>query len=191
LALQQKREGQLDMKDYKELESLFTKHDFTDCKWIDPKDIIVAQWVRLKCEFGCGNYGKGAACPPNVPSVAECKQFFGEYTAAVIFHFEKTVGEPEDRHAWSREVNRALLALEREVFLSGYHKAFMLFMDSCSLCESCAESRVACKQPRLARPAPESMAVDVFTTVRRHGYPIQVLTDYTQPMNRYAFLLVE
>jgi hypothetical protein len=33
--------------------------------------------------------------------------------------------------------------------------------------------------------------VDVFATVRQVGYPIEVLTDVTAPMNRYAFLLIE
>jgi hypothetical protein len=45
--------------------------------------------------------------------------------------------------------------------------------------------------PRQARPSPESMAVDVFSTVRQVGYPIEVLSDYAQAMNRYAFLLLE
>jgi hypothetical protein len=35
------------------------------------------------------------------------------------------------------------------------------------------------------------MGVDVFTTVRQCGYPIEVLADYGQPMNRYAFLMVK
>jgi hypothetical protein len=35
------------------------------------------------------------------------------------------------------------------------------------------------------------MAMDVFSTVRRIGYPIEVLADYRQAMNRYAFLLIE
>jgi hypothetical protein len=35
------------------------------------------------------------------------------------------------------------------------------------------------------------MAVDVFATVRNLGYPIEVLTDPSDVMNRYAFLLVE
>jgi hypothetical protein len=43
----------------------------------------------------------------------------------------------------------------------------------------------------MARPTPESMAVDVFATVRKIGYPIDVLYDTSQEMNRYAFLLVE
>ena len=35
------------------------------------------------------------------------------------------------------------------------------------------------------------MAIDVFATVRKIGYPIEVLFDYSQAMNRYAFLLIE
>jgi hypothetical protein len=38
---------------------------------------------------------------------------------------------------------------------------------------------------------PEALAVDVFSTVRQVGYPIEVLTEYPQAMNRYAFLLIE
>jgi hypothetical protein len=34
------------------------------------------------------------------------------------------------------------------------------------------------------------MAVDVFATVRKIGFPVEVLSDYDQPMNRYAMLLV-
>ena len=35
------------------------------------------------------------------------------------------------------------------------------------------------------------MAVDVFATVRQYGFAIDVLGDYSQAMNRYAFLMVE
>jgi hypothetical protein len=35
------------------------------------------------------------------------------------------------------------------------------------------------------------MAIDVYATVRKVGYPIEVLTEYSQAMNRYAFLLIE
>jgi predicted metal-binding protein len=179
------------MNNHAELEALFAEHGYTDFKWINPEDIIVSQWVRIKCTFGCGNYGHNASCPPNVPSVPECRQFFNEYRTAVVFHFEKRVDKPEDRHTWSRGVNEGLLKLEREVFLAGYAKAFLLFMDSCYLCDDCPGVRKKCKNPRSARPSPESMAVDVFATVRTYGYPIQVLSEYTQAMNRYAFLLIE
>src|SRR5512136_2472396 len=110
-----------------ELETLFAQQGYTDYKWIQPKDIIVAQWVRLKCMFGCANYGRNASCPPNVPSVSDCRRFFDEYSTAVILHFQKKVDQPEDRHAWSKEVNLELLKLERAVFLAGYQKTFLLF----------------------------------------------------------------
>jgi len=35
------------------------------------------------------------------------------------------------------------------------------------------------------------MAVDVFSTVTQYDFPIDVLSEYTQAMNRYAFLLIE
>jgi predicted metal-binding protein len=183
--------GYPDMSDRQALETLFAKHGYTDFKWINPKEITISQWVRMKCMFGCAEFGRNASCPPNVPSVLECRQFFDGYTRAVVFHFAKAVGAPEDRHEWTRGVNTALVALERVVFLAGYQKAFLLFMDSCGLCKECAGLREACKNPRSARPTPEAMAMDVFTTVRRIGYPIEVLADYGQTMNRYAFLLIE
>jgi predicted metal-binding protein len=180
-----------DMIDTETLEALFSKHGYTDFRWVDPREIVVAQWVRIKCMFGCGEYGRNATCPPNVPSVSECRQFFNDYMRAAVFHFEKTVDAPEDRHEWTSSVNADLVALERAVFVAGYHKAFLLFMDSCGLCKECAGVREACKVPRSARPTPEAMAVDVFSTARRVGYPIEVLSDYRQTMNRYAFLLID
>ena len=174
------------------LESLFHKHGYTDFKWVEPEKIVVSQWVRMKCMFGCGEYGRTASCPPNLPSVPECERFFREYSEAVIFHFEKKVAKPEDRYAWTRKVNAKLSKLEREVFLSGYERAFLLFMDSCGICGECpAGSKEKCKEPRLARPSPEAMAVDVYATVRQVGYPIEVLSDYSQKMNRYAFLMIQ
>jgi len=179
------------MNHHAELEALFAQHGYTDFRWIKPEDIVVSQWVRMKCTFGCGEYGRNATCPPNVPSVSECRRFFDEYSAAMIFHFERKVEKPEDRHAWSRGVNQELVKLERAVFVAGYQKAFLLYMDSCCICTECPGKREECKNPRSARPSPESMAIDVFSTVRQYGYPIGVLSDYSQAMNRYAFLLIE
>jgi predicted metal-binding protein len=173
------------------LELLFHEHGFTDFKWIDPKDVVVSHWVRMKCIYGCRSYGKIASCPPNVPSVDKCKSFFNEYSSAVVFHQLKSVPKREERYVWTREVNLKLLDLERDVFVSGSQKAFLLFLDSCHLCDECTGTRSECKQARSSRPSPEGMAIDVFSTVKKVGYPIEVLSDYNQEMNRYAFLFVE
>jgi predicted metal-binding protein len=145
----------------------------------------------MKCNFGCNEFGRTATCPPNVPSISECEKFFSEYDQAAVFHFEKKVAKPEDRFSWTRKINLKLLKLEREVFLSGYKKVFLLFMDSCNICAECAGKREACKEPKMSRPTPEAMAIDVFATVRKIGYPIEVLADYSQKMNRYAFMMIE
>jgi len=174
----------------KRVDDVLYAHGYTDYKWIDPKWIIVAQWVRMKCMFGCGEYGRGGACPPNTPSVAECNQFFSEYANALILHFEGQMDKPEDRHAWSAKINAKLVKLERDVFLAGFERAFLLFMDSCCFCMECSGKRETCEQPRMARPAPEAMAVDVYSTVRQFGFEINVRTDNDQKMDRYAFLMV-
>jgi predicted metal-binding protein len=179
------------MSDRRRLEELFLKHKFEDFRWIDPKNIVVSRWVRMKCMFGCTEYGKIACCPPNTPSVDECKSFFSEYSEGAIVHFEKKLEDPEERHEWARDNNEKLLGLERDVFLADNPKTFLLFMDFCSLCKNCGEERIKCKNKKSARPPPEAMAVDVFSTVRQLGYPIEVLQDYSQTMNRYAFLLIK
>jgi predicted metal-binding protein len=173
------------------LKKLFAKHGFSDYRWLDPAEIVVAEWVRMKCLYGCREYGRNAACPPNAPPVDACARFFREYRRAAVFHFAKTVERPEDRHAWSRKVNLELLKLEEDVFKAGFVKAFLLFFDSCGICLECAPSRTACKKPKLARPTADALAMDVFSTVRKLGYPINVLSDYDQEMNRYAFLLID
>ena len=175
----------------RDLERLFVRRGFADFRWLDPRDIVVAEWVRMKCLFGCVDYSKNAACPPNTPPVDACARFFREYKRAVVFHFAKAVEKPEDRHAWSRKINLGLLDVEGEVFKAGFVKAFLLPMDSCNYCLDCTGVRETCKQLKLSRPSPDAMAMDVYATVRKIGYPIQVLAEYGQEMNRYAFLLVD
>jgi len=173
-----------------EIEGIFHKHGFNDYRWIHPKDIVVSNWVRMKCAYGCPDYGRGASCPPNTPSVTECRDFFDEYSDIAIFHFPIEVSRPENRHDIVTETDRKLLGLEKEVFLSGHVKTFLLFAGSCKLCKECTSSRKDCKNPELSRPTSEALAVDVFSTARAAGFPIEVLKDYSETMNRYAFLLV-
>lgn len=175
----------------RQLEAVFRKRGFSDYRWLNPTKIVVAQWTRMKCMYGCWEYGKTATCPPHAPSVAECERFFREYRRAVVFHFTKKVAKPEDRFAWTRRLSLKLLELEREVFLSGHEKAFLIFMDSCSLCSDCPGARERCLKPKLARPTADALAVDVFSTVRPLGYPIKVLASFDEPMNRYAFLMID
>ncbi len=178
------------MERRKELESFFEKHGCDDYRWFEPRGVVVAEWVRMKCRFGCRHYGKAAVCPPNLPTLPECERFLAEYREAVVLHFSKAVEHPDDRHAWTRSINRKLLKLEHAVFLAGYEKAFVLYVDPCNLCDECVETPADCNNPMQARPSPEALGIDVFGTVRKCGLPIGVLRDYSQEMNRYGMLLV-
>jgi len=180
-----------EMIDKKHLQPIFNQHGFSDFKWMAAKDIIVAQWVRFRCMFGCPQYGKSCMCPPNVPTIEECREMISEYNDVAVFHFEKQCENQEDKKAWSRDTALKLSKLEREVFLAGYYKTLLVSFSSCELCESCIGNRAECKNPRLARPGADSLGIDVYATVRGIGYPIQVLKDKTESMNRYAFLLIE
>ena len=180
----------LDHKSREALNAQFSAHGFTDYKWIKAEQIVVAQWVRMKCMFGCDNYGS-ASCSPNVPAVSECERFFKEYDDAVIFHFEKTAKQTNYPRDWANEINRSIADVEKAVFCAGYYKAFGLVMAKCRFCDPCMRVRSKCQYPLIGRPTPEGLAVDVFTTVRKVGYSIDVLDKSEGCMHRYAFLLVQ
>ncbi|MBI5967618.1 MAG: DUF2284 domain-containing protein [Deltaproteobacteria bacterium] len=173
------------------IEKMAQAHNLKDFKWIRPQSIITGEWVRMKCTYGCPRYGEKGCCPPEVPSVAECADFFREYQSGIFFHLAKRFKDPEMRFRWYREVNKRVLDLEKEVFLSGYHKAFLFLPAPCMLCDPCQASKRECRHPYLSRPTLEAFGVDVYATARKMGYPIQVLKDYREEMNRFGLLLVE
>jgi len=111
------------------VENIARRHGYNDYRWISGANVQVCQWVRFKCMFGCPSYGKKGGCPPSVPSIAECRALFSEYEHILVLHITARFEQPEDRKEWSRSENLKLLPLEREAFLAGYPKAFLLFMD--------------------------------------------------------------
>ncbi len=167
------------------------KHGIEDFKWIDPKQMITGHWVRAKCTFGCPRFGLKACCPPEVPAVEECRSLFKEYRAGLFFHLSQEFEDPQMRFSWTRNVNKSVLAFEREIFLAGYHKAFVFTPGPCNICGECKPNKRECRNPSVARPTLEAYGVDVFTTARKFGYPIQVLKNYQEETNRYGLLLVE
>ncbi len=155
-----------------------------------PRHIVVAQWPRLSACTAAANTAEPPPARPTSPPSTSARDFSAN-TGGLRSSISKKVAKPEDRFAWTRRINLKLLQLEREVFLAGCEKAFLLFLDSCNICAECVGTREACKQPRSARPTPEALAVDVYATVKALGYPIEVLPCYDRPMNRYAFLLID
>lgn len=178
------------MTNKEKIESSLAQLGLKDYKWINPKEIIIAQWVRVKCIFGCSDYGLGT-CPPNTPSVSDCESFFKEYTRGLLISLRKFADKDAYPSDWSAEMTGKLLDLEREIFLMGYQKAFLLNQTCCSLCKECPGNRFDCKDKKRSRPSPESFAVDVYRTVRNAGIDISVVSENPAEMNRIAILLVE
>jgi len=178
------------MKTKSETEKYLNENGLSDFKWIDPKDIVVAQWVRVKCEFGCSDYGLGA-CPPNTPSVEECSIFFKEYNKGLIIRLTKSADRDNYPSIWSLNMTGKLLDLEKKVFLQGHQKAFLLNQTCCATCSDCPGNRLECKDKNNSRPSPESFAVDVYQTVRNYGMEINVVDKNPSEINRIAILLID
>jgi predicted metal-binding protein len=172
------------------IEAYIQEIGFSDFKWIKPAEISVAQWVRVKCTFGCSDYGLGT-CPPNTPTVQECRDFFNEYTDGLVIRLTKTADKNNYPSDWSREVTGQLLELERKIFLEGFHKAFLLNQTCCSLCKDCSGNRLNCRDKSKSRPSPESFAVDVYKTVRAIGMELNVVKENPSEIHRFAILLID
>lgn len=115
-------------------------------KVINASDVVVRDWVRLKCQYGCDGYGKCLTCPPYSPNPEQMRRILSWYSSAMLLRFE-----PE----WEN-VHKVVARLEREAFLSGYYSAFGLASGSCPLCKECNLKN--CVHPELARPSMEHAA---------------------------------
>ncbi|MBN1925549.1 MAG: DUF2284 domain-containing protein [Prolixibacteraceae bacterium] len=173
-----------------QIEQLIKPGDGFKHKWINTGDIVVAQWVRVKCQFGCSDYGLGA-CPPNTPTVDECRVFFGEYKLALAFLFQVEADKDNYPSAWSKRATRMLLETERKIFLAGYPKAFLLNQTCCCECNPCPGTRLDCTDKKNARPSPEAFAVDVYQTIKNIGWEIHVINKNPSIINRVALIMVD
>lgn len=151
-----------------------------DARIISPSDVVTAGWVRLKCQFGCDGYGQCLVCPPFTPSPGEMRKVLDCYHRAILIHFE-----PE------AEIKAIVADLERDIFLSGAWKAFGLGAGPCYFCRRCAVEEKQCRHPERARPAMEACGIDVYSTAKRAGFPIEVVRTRRQCPNYYGLILVD
>lgn len=152
--------------------------------FIEPSKVVTAHWVRLKCQFGCKNYGTRYTCPPHSPSPEDTRNVLNEYDRAYLIKYEGFLGfdeYPPKRITeamtdLSLHVCKAALDIERHAFLSGYYKAFSYGAHRCRLCDVCAlTEQKGCRFPNQARPSLESAGIDVFQTADNAGLATQVV----------------
>jgi predicted metal-binding protein len=147
-------------------------------KIIDPNTVETTDWVRWKCQFGCGGFGSSLACPPYSPTPDQTRRMLEGYARAVLF--ESPAGQSKS----------IAVRLERSIFLLGHWKAFGLGAGPCNLCPRCAFAK-GCRHPDKCRPSMEACGIDVFTTVRRHGFQIEVVRTHKDPQHYFGLVLVD
>ena len=141
--------------------------------------MVTAEWVRLKCQDGCGGYGGCLTCPPHSPTPDQTRKVLDSYSVGYLIHWGPNAG--------GREV---MAEIERQTFLMGLYKAFALASGPCSLCRGCDLDQ-PCRHPQQARPAMEACGIDVFQTAHDAGFPLEVVTSRDDTPNFYSLLLVE
>ena len=149
-----------------------------DARIISVKDVVVAEWPRWKCRFGCPNYGKSLLCPPNSPTPDETRRLLKEYEYAILVKNDS-----------SKNDHPVLIELERRAFLSNLPKSLALGSGRCLLCNECNISG-GCVHPEQARPSMEACGIDVFSTALKAGYEMTVKTAKDQSYSRFSLLLL-
>jgi predicted metal-binding protein len=147
-------------------------------KIISPSDVEVGDWVRWKCQFGCGGYGSSLMCPPYTPKPGETRHMLNGYQRAILFE------------SGPRDTKKIAAQMEREIFFSGFYGALSLGAGPCRLCRSCSFDE-GCRHPDEVRPSMEACGIDVFATARKHGFTINVLRTYKDPQHYFGLVLIE
>ena len=159
--------------------------------------VVVSDWVRFKCRYGCKGYAKHFSCPPYAPTPQETRRMLQEYDTALLLRFDGIPGMgefstdeiPEDFHPWYKDmilwVHDTVHLLEKTAFYDGYYKAFGFGAYPCLYCDHCvAEEREGvvdeslrrlCPHLDKVRPSMEASGIDVFATARKAGWELSTI----------------
>jgi len=191
------------------LSELKTVHE--DLKPVPTEIVVVADWVRWKCRFGCKAYGKHLCCPPYSPEPEETRRLLSEYRYAVLARFEAKPDQkllPKHTHhaLWNSltKLHKTIYELERKAFLFGYYKAFGMGAMPCTLCETCVVEEMQdkdqavfeldtarCRHKDIMRPSPEACGIDLFKTLQNAGYSPEVIKDYAAKVELFGLVLLD
>ena len=155
-----------------------------EARMVDPHSVATADWVRMKCQFGCPGFGLSHCCPPHTPTPDLTRKVIDSYQKAILLHQRLAKGER------GKNFNEALVRLEIKIFLEGYYKAWSMGSGPCRLCKKC-DLTVSCQHGYEARPSMEACGIDVFKTARDNGFPIDVVKSHGEERNIFGLILVE
>ena len=159
-----------------------------EAKIIDAGSIATAEWVRMKCQYGCPGFGMSLCCPPRSPTPDMTRKVIDSYQKAILLHQRLRKGEKRGQRA--KTFNEAVVRLEIEIFLDGYYKAWSMGCGPCDRCKDCNLSG-SCRHGLEARPSMEACGIDVYKTARDNGFSIDVVRKHGDEMNLFGLVLVE
>jgi len=170
------------------------QHGLESVTAFDISQVVVAQWVNLKCRYGCSQYKANWSCPPATPDFNEVRTILSEYSTALLL-----VGS-QNRNDFYKDSNRnrtdqvkywkGTVSLERMLFLKGYDKAISLVSGACSLCKQCAYPN-ACRFPMEKRPTVESFYIDLVGTLKNLGIETRVAMKLNETFKYYSMILLD
>ena len=182
-----------------------------DLRLIPAEIIVVSDWVRMKCRYGCDNYGKHLGCPPFTPTPNETRAVISEYRYAALARFrvaaDPKMAAKQSRRALSSsavKVQKTMADLERTAFLAGFYKAFSLSAMPCALCETCVIEEmqkkdqaifpldgIKCRNKDIMRPSMEACGIDVFKTLTNAGFKQEMLKSTRENAELYGLILLD
>jgi predicted metal-binding protein len=156
-------------------------------KMIHPKNVVTAEWVRIKCQYGCGRYGTCLTCPPFSPPPDYTRKMLEYYSKAQIMIYD-IPPKPKERRIRGK-MRKDIASLEREMFLDGHYKAFGMASGPCNLCRTCDITQ-PCKYEDFARPSMEACGIDVYATLANVGFKLEVVRSHDQLCHYCGLILI-
>ena len=105
-------------EDFNDLRRFALELGAKDARLIKAGDVVVRDWVRLKCRYGCSGYGKRLTCPPYSPTPDEFRRVLEGYGWAMLLKYRPKPEEDSElqktyRFTLARE---SIVKLERAAF---------------------------------------------------------------------------
>ncbi|MCD8198998.1 MAG: DUF2284 domain-containing protein [Phascolarctobacterium sp.] len=164
-------------------------------KIVEVAKIRTGAWTRMKCQYGCPNYGATLCCPPYTPDYAAMQQFLSEYAWGILIEYTVALSEEDFKNykkidsRMGKDLLDILLTVEREAFFQNHYRSFALKAGRCTLCEKC--NLVKCVNPTKARPSLEACGIDVFALANDNGFPMKTITGPISELKVYGMVLIE
>jgi len=193
LSFRQKEEG-ISAALIKDLLDKGSRYGLKDIVPFSSDQIVVSDWVHMKCRYGCSQYGTNWCCPPAAPTAEEARSVLRNYCLALLVEGQVRCGgfyrRPSQKRSLQVRCWKGTVTLERLLFLEGYYKAFSLIGETCALCKECSYPE-PCRFPQEKRPSVEAFSIDMVKTLANLGRQMKVATAVGQTFGYYGIILVE